>query len=86
MWIKYLVELPLVSCCTPAVCGQALISYCVGKLTVKNLRFKKGALDKLKLPVDVLEGLDILCILCISTDDLEQDTLGSFLHGFPGTI
>jgi hypothetical protein len=28
-----------------------------GQLTLRNLRLKKGALDKFRLPVDVLEGL-----------------------------
>lgn len=27
-----------------------------GQLTLRNLRLKKGALDKFRLPVDVLEG------------------------------
>jgi vacuolar protein sorting-associated protein 13A/C len=27
-----------------------------GQLTLKNLRLKKGALDKFRLPVDVVEG------------------------------
>lgn len=27
-----------------------------GQLTLRNLRLKKGALDKFQLPVDVLEG------------------------------
>lgn len=29
---------------------------CLGQLTLKGLRLKKGALDKFRLPVDVLEG------------------------------
>ena len=28
----------------------------IGQLTLRNLRMKKGALDKFRLPVDVLEG------------------------------
>lgn len=28
----------------------------IGRLTLRNLRMKKGALDKFRLPVDVLEG------------------------------
>jgi len=29
----------------------------LGQLTLRNLRLKKGALDKFRLPVDVLEGM-----------------------------
>jgi hypothetical protein len=28
-----------------------------GQLTLRNLKLKKGALDKFQLPVDVLEGV-----------------------------
>ena len=59
MWIRFLEEFHLVRCCTRAVRGQSPTPYFfTGKLTLTNLRFKKGALDKLKLPVDVLEGLN----------------------------
>jgi hypothetical protein len=37
----------------------------IGQLTLRNLRLKKGALDKFRLPVDVLEGMNIsAAIVC----------------------
>lgn len=43
-----------------------------GQLTLKNLRLKKGALDKFRLPVDVLEGTErsISNPRCHTPDDL----------------
>jgi hypothetical protein len=38
-------------------CGE--IDPTPGQLTLRNLRLKKGALDKFRLPVDVLEGAHI---------------------------
>jgi hypothetical protein len=37
---------------------DAMINYrsTSGQITLRNLRLKKGALDKFRLPVDVLEG------------------------------
>ena len=35
----------------------------VGQLTLRNLRLKKGALDKFRLPVDVLEGVHISVLM-----------------------
>jgi vacuolar protein sorting-associated protein 13A/C len=32
-------------------------SFRIGQLTLTNLRLKKGALDKFRLPVDVVEGM-----------------------------
>ena len=34
----------------------------IGQLTLRNLKLKKGALDKFQLPVDVLEGTFILLV------------------------
>jgi vacuolar protein sorting-associated protein 13A/C len=34
-----------------------LSTFSSGQLTLRNLRLKKGALDKFQLPVDVLEGM-----------------------------
>lgn len=31
----------------------------IGQLTLRNLRLKKGVLDKFQLPVDVIEGLSL---------------------------
>lgn len=37
----------------------------IGQLTLRNLRLKKGALDKFRLPVDVLEGQYTTCFLIL---------------------
>jgi hypothetical protein len=41
-----------------SVCDFVAEHHCItpGQLTLRNLRLKKGALDKFRLPVDVLEG------------------------------
>lgn len=48
----------------------------IGQLTLKNLRLKKGALDKFRLPVDVLEG-GFLAFVSPTQSHSAQDTLGS---------
>lgn len=37
----------------------------LGQLTLRNLRLKRGALDKFRLPVDVLEGMYTPCSLTL---------------------
>jgi hypothetical protein len=36
------------------------LAYAPGQLTLHNLQLKKGALDKFRFPVDVVEGVLIL--------------------------
>jgi vacuolar protein sorting-associated protein 13A/C len=49
----------------------------VGQLTLRNLRLKKGALDKFRLPVDVLEGMCEVLLLSV-TDRISSGHLGKF--------
>lgn len=60
-----------------------LISTCIdrrnaGQLTLRNLRLKKGALDKFRLPVDVLEGSRICKSDIHSTEIWSPGHLGKF--------
>lgn len=48
-----------------------------GQLTLRKLQLKKGALDKFRLPVDVLEGL-ALCSLCYLQPHRRTGHLGEF--------
>jgi hypothetical protein len=49
------------------LCKQIRIDHGdVGQLTLRNLRLKKGALDKFRLPVDVLEGIHFSLMVPLS--------------------